>query len=1095
MKKIVLISFLILISNLTIGQEKLEWLDVDAIIEKAALLESESNFNDAIKELNKIPKADSIYVSSLTSKTYYLINTEDYSEAVEVANEGLALKNHSSHFYFYVNKIAALIRLEEYKEALDVIDVALERYPKNYKIWHNKGAAFEGLEQYDQAILAYQQSIKYNPFYSINHLKLAILCYNEHLISQTMMCLNLYLLTNPDGDGSFNVLNSYNNMVKDKNESKPKGIQISQDDDSFEEIDLIINNYAALSKKYKVNNKLNLPIMKQNHALLGQLKEFEGNGGFWDTYYVPLFQFIESEGLFNEFMYTICYSVENEKYKSIVNKNISGIKSFIPKYQTEWLNIVGKGKEIVGGKLTDVEYFYNNSKVQAYGQYVNEKTIGEWFFINEHGGLTSYGSFNDAGEKEGEWTYYRLDGSVSESGSYTEGKVNGAYKLFHPNGKLRILATHKDDELHGLFEKYNQEGALIESVNYEDGEYEGVYKSFYPYSSDAVEYEVNYEKGKIVGDIKLYYPNNILKEQIQMNEGLRNGVYKRYFNTGLLEIEKKYIAGELSGEYIEYHINGEVYSKGMYADDMATGEWKTFYPNGKLESISNYEKGSMNGLFQRFDKDGALNYEYDYRKSEIIGYRFFDKKGELIKEGRKSKGEFFYEGHAPNGNITSEGNYDISGGKNGEWKFYSDNGNLNSVFNYKDDLVEGEAVYYHDNGKVFKKLNYENDLRQGYYEEYYPSGQMSQQGYYKDDMLEGLWIRYYQDGTITNKNYYNKGNRYGVAHTFSVDGKPVYDYSYFDGELQDEVYFEENGDIMEVIDVANAMDTLTLHYNNGVVNKTFKLSYGIRQGDYRSNYYSGELFCEGEYFNGDRHGMWKWFFKNGKLKEEGEYFYGNKEGEWKRYYENGKLAENSIYVGGNLHGLNVSYNEQGITTVKTDYFAGEKHGKTDFFSEDGKLQLTRYYTYGTLTGYSYLGKDGKNIDQIPVVNETAKIVSYFDNGKVSREMNIVKGSFEDEYLKYYYTGQLRERQMYKNDEREGEVIGYYPSGKVEYQRMYSGGELNGVSKEFHANGKLKEEVTYLNDTRTGEGKEYDNTGKLIMVTTYFDGQVVSESKM
>ena len=40
-----------------------------------------------------------------------------------------------------------------------------------------------------------------------------------------------------------------------------------QERDDFEELELILQNRAALQKKYKVSPKIALPVIKQNHAL------------------------------------------------------------------------------------------------------------------------------------------------------------------------------------------------------------------------------------------------------------------------------------------------------------------------------------------------------------------------------------------------------------------------------------------------------------------------------------------------------------------------------------------------------------------------------------------------------------------------------------------------------------------------------------------------------------------------------------------------------------------------------------------------------------------------------------------------------------
>ena len=118
MKKLFLVAILFSITQLTFSQEKLEWIDVDNIWKAAADHESEGEYEKALAEITKIPVNDSGYISSLTSKSYYLINNEQYKEAIKVAEEGLASKYQNYHYYFTLNKIAGLLGLEDYDKSL-----------------------------------------------------------------------------------------------------------------------------------------------------------------------------------------------------------------------------------------------------------------------------------------------------------------------------------------------------------------------------------------------------------------------------------------------------------------------------------------------------------------------------------------------------------------------------------------------------------------------------------------------------------------------------------------------------------------------------------------------------------------------------------------------------------------------------------------------------------------------------------------------------------------------------------------------------------------------------------------------------------------
>ncbi|PWL24270.1 MAG: hypothetical protein DCO96_14815 [Fluviicola sp. XM-24bin1] len=112
------------------------------------------------------------------------------------------------------------------------------------------------------------------------------------------------MILNPDGERSFTVLQVYNSLMSEKYTEDLIDIEF-KDSESFEEIDLLISNFASLNKSFKIPNKINLALVKQNYAMMKQLSGFEGAGGFWDKYYVPLHQYI-SETTISILIHTRC---------------------------------------------------------------------------------------------------------------------------------------------------------------------------------------------------------------------------------------------------------------------------------------------------------------------------------------------------------------------------------------------------------------------------------------------------------------------------------------------------------------------------------------------------------------------------------------------------------------------------------------------------------------------------------------------------------------------------------------------------------------------------------------------------------------------
>ena len=548
MKKTSFFAFSFLFCITVLSQEKIPFIDYNEISEKATEVSQTNDYGKVIELLNKVNKNDSVYSNVLVSKTYYLLNSKKYEEAIKVANEGLKLNNYDSNASFYVNKGLAHVYQEKYEEALGIYNKGIETYPKYYLLWYNKGAVLEKLNRVEEAIEAYQKVITYNPTYASPHLQLGNICYKQELMTQAMMCYNIYLLLKFDEESAFNTLKSLNNLVAEKNDNKANpDIQVSADDISFEDIDLVLSNKIALNKNYDSGNKISISLTNQNHAMITQLEGFVGNGGFWDGKYVPLFNWIRENNLFDSFTYTLSYSIENEKFKKIINQNEKEIISFVELFYEKWYDILKNNTILFDEKKQDVEYNYYNGYTEAIGKMINGISIGNWEFYNANGQLTSYGAYNDTGERAGKWTWLYNNGKVKEIAVYDAGILNGENIEYFPNEKPSIIANYVNGELDGEYKYYNNKGALLQKKYFKNGELEGLYTSYFEVGKNLPEYHIPYKQGAVDIGFTEYYANGNVYAEVPFANGKREGIEKKYLFNKKISSEISYKNGELNG--------------------------------------------------------------------------------------------------------------------------------------------------------------------------------------------------------------------------------------------------------------------------------------------------------------------------------------------------------------------------------------------------------------------------------------------------------------------------------------------------------------------------------------------------------------------
>ena len=86
--------------------------------------------------------------------------------------------------------------------------------------------------------------------------------------------------------------------------------------------------------------------------------------------------------------------------------------------------------------------------------------------------------------------------------------------------------------------------------------------------------------------------------------------------------------------------------------------------------------------------------------------------------------------------------------KNGPWKRWFENGQLEEVSVYRDDKLEGPYKGWYKNGQLLEECLFRDNKLEGLYKSWYENGQLMNEGEYKNGKLEGPWKEWYEDGTI-----------------------------------------------------------------------------------------------------------------------------------------------------------------------------------------------------------------------------------------------------------------------------------------------------------------------------------------------------------
>ena len=375
--------------------------------------------------------------------------------------------------------------------------------------------------------------------------------------------------------------------------------------------------------------------------------------------------------------------------------------------------------------------------------YVNDLREGRSDYYNDDGKLHEIVNFKN-GKRNGISLEYGNDSLVKVYRVYVndvlvenerlnrrnkEGKKQGVWKKFFPDGRIKSEAYYRNDTIDGLFKEFNEKGALITSLVYRNGiirehnasdtlsieirnKYDDQGNLIYsgPFRKNVpIGIHRNYEKGKVTGG-KLYDDNGVLLgEGITDQEGKKSGNWNFYYYSGELKSKGNYFNNQRGGKWTFYFLNGKIVQNGEFKNDLPEGHWIWYYKNGQIWREEDYLGGKEDGHEIEYDEQGTIITEGDFAEGE--------------KEGK-----WTYKV----GDHREEGNY-IAGLRDGVWKYYFGNGNLEFQGSYVQGNPDGRHLYYYETGELREECYYSMGLKQKNWKKYDKLGNILITITYRDD--------------------------------------------------------------------------------------------------------------------------------------------------------------------------------------------------------------------------------------------------------------------------------------------------------------------------------------------------------------------------
>jgi antitoxin component YwqK of YwqJK toxin-antitoxin module len=376
-------------------------------------------------------------------------------------------------------------------------------------------------------------------------------------------------------------------------------------------------------------------------------------------------------------------------------------------------------------------------------------------------------------------------------------------------------------------------------------------------------------------------------------------------------------------------------------------------------------------------------------------------------------------------------------------------------------LKDGNTKFYYENGTVSSEGTIKNGKPEGYWFTYYPSGLIKSEGNRKNYLLDSTWIFYNERGEFKTKINYKKGLKEGLKIYYSDSCNIILEENFIADIKQNFTfyYYDEPGKLIskKIPFLDGVEDGIAYEYGkDGRIITISVYKKGTFIGNEKINRFNKK---------NEKDGIWKKFYKSGKLKQECRYKNDLLNGYLKDYDQQGKLINAILYINGvpqsfdeSVEALDIRrefYDDASIKKEGAYDVNGKEHGNFNYYDKNGNVEKTEIYHHGIL-----LAKG------------------------LTDEMDRRQGYWEE----YYFDGQLKSKGKYLDGLKIDEWEYYFNNGELEQKGKYLAGEkFTGLWKWYHPNGELLREENFRKGLEDGFMYEYYDDGTLITKGEFIDG--------
>lgn len=247
------------------------------------------------------------------------------------------------------------------------------------------------------------------------------------------------------------------------------------------------------------------------------------------------------------------------------------------------------------GKVIFRGAFRQQVPVGIHREYGPDGKVTNAKIYNDNGLLVSEGIVDDAGNRNGRWKDYSPSGKVQAEGQYADNRRTGQWKFTDNNSRTEQIGFYNNGRPDGIWKWYYENGSLLREEEYFQGQRDGSYTE-YSRSGEIIA-QGTYSDGERNGEWKFKSGNNI--EEGKFIIGLRDGIWKSYYADGKIRFKGGFVQGVADGDHTYYYENGKIREERFYESGLREKTWKKYDEEGNLILTITYKTDvemSINGV-------------------------------------------------------------------------------------------------------------------------------------------------------------------------------------------------------------------------------------------------------------------------------------------------------------------------------------------------------------------------------------------------------------------------------------------------------------------------------------------------------------------